>query len=241
VTNESETSNENAADVRAGRLLELLDVTPPALDADQLIFLARSRAHALEGTDVASVRGGRGRRLAGGGALALLAAGAAAALPPSPLHPLALRVLRAVGFTQEAPQAQTAPPLAAAPAAAPGGPPTSVSITPRGSVAISFMAEQQGGTIHLAVLPAADASVAARRGTVRGFRVAANEVVVDNRGDTASYDVTLPRDVGAATITIAGRRVFEHDTARESSALWRDSSARLAIHFARLTSTTTRP
>jgi hypothetical protein len=187
-------------------LLRELDHSLPDVRADAV--MARAARHVVR----------RRRALTAGIGGALLVAGAAAAaIPGTPLHRYAQRVLGSARHQQ---------PRAAAPAARSA--PSGIAFVPEGAVEIVFRATQAGGVIRIALT---DSDAVRVTGEGAGYVVTDRGVAVENMGAAGSYDVTLPRRTARATVRVGDVVVFARNGARVATAATRDDSGRYVIAF----------
>jgi hypothetical protein len=97
-----------------------------------------------------------------------------------------------------------------APAPAPPAPEsassTGIAFEPSGPVEIAFEEWPQSGEIEILLRDTSNASVVASAPS--GYSVRKGRVVVANRGGTASYRITLPRNLPLASVRVGDRVVF---------------------------------
>jgi len=195
------------ADRQVAALLRRLDVPAPSREFAQRRELSRApapgaRASRPHPSDAhrGSLRARRVGSLAAGIALACVAAAAAAAVPGSPVRRILDRAAVAIGARRDAP----APPPRPAPPPAQGG---GVAITPGREIEVHFRRPQRRGTVRIAFDDRAAASLRATSGTP-GYAVGEDRIVVDNAGDDATYELTVPRALDEVRVRVADVVVF---------------------------------
>lgn len=214
-----------AEDARAAELLSALDVPVPPITLEQVKFRAR-----VGGRPVARSWRPRGVRAALTAGAVLAAGAAAAALPSSPLRAYladwigGTPTVASRGRPGLRPVAAPATPVGTAPPARQG-----VTITPASTLTVAFDAPQRAGVIRVTVDTGARASVTAYGGNAPRFSVAHDRIGVTNAGDTASYDVVVPRALVAARVTVAGRDVFAWRAGALVTPLRRDAAGRYLV------------
>jgi anti-sigma factor RsiW len=173
-------------DGKVASLLTLLDAPVPTVP---LTTITRQARH-----------GRRSRAVAAAAAGILVAATAAATMiPGAPFHPFFRSV---VGKTT----LQTRP--AMRPASAPADT-AGVTVPADTAVTIAFRHPQTAGEIRLSwPSDAADVTVRAVGGHV-GYTVRPGRVTVENQPPAARYEITIPRTIPAATLTVGDKVLWQ--------------------------------
>ncbi len=180
-------------------LLRHLDHPRPSVQASDVMRRADSRRWTALGRAAAVI-------------LVLGVGGVAWAAPGSPLPRFVSRVASWMKGAPAVPPAR----VVASPPAVPAPPRASfagVAVAPGRRLLVSFRAAQVAGAAHISILDVPDVSV---RTVVGGaaFTSSDGELLVDNRGSTASFDIVIPREAAFVEIQVEGRRVFRKDGGR---------------------------
>ena len=196
-------------------------------DVDALLrSLDHPRAHPHPAIVLARRTGVPGwARLAAGIVLAAVVAGTAYAAPGSPL-PRLLKTL--IGASSDG-----ADPIAASTPAKPAQLSSSAGIAvPAGTrLVIDFAAAQGNGDVHVSLT---DRTVVTVRGPrdAAAFTSADEHLMIDNRTDSATYEIDIPRSAPRVEIRVAGATVFLKvgDTITGAE---RQSDSRFVLSFSR--------
>lgn len=192
----------------ADRWLRILDCDVPPVTADQIIARARRRPM---------------RHLAtlGAGVAAMLIAVAAAAAPGSPVRAL---LERALGGTE---------PVAARPAGQTVQQPSGLAFVPDDSAEVVFLHPQASGSIAIVLGDTVSLRIE-HVGPGVSYVLTGTGVRLQNAGSTASYLLTLPRQLVSAHVRVGERTVLTKDGDDIWSLATRDSSGTYLITFANL-------
>ncbi len=198
------------------QLLQALDHGVPDVSADAVIARARRRPTRRRGA------------LAAGIAALLIAGGAAATVPGSPMRRYVERVL--AGDRSLVPQRPSV--------AARGGDRTvngasGVAFVPVAGVDVVFRDAQSAGAILITLSDAAALRITHEGGSA-GYALTGDGVFVENAASSASYHITLPRNVPRARVRVGDQVVFAKDGARIATAAVRDRSGAYVITFSQL-------
>lgn len=172
-----------------GRLLAV-DHPVPAVDAKMLIGLARRRRP----------RPGFGR-WAAAVLLTFGLAGVAYATPGSPLP----RWIKTLSTWIRPESDQPANPVESHPTPAPAS--AGISLVPGEKLAILFQLGGSGGSARVSLTDGGEVVVRAGSGAA-GFTAGDDQLVVVARGDTASFEVEIPRSAPRVEILVGGHRVL---------------------------------
>lgn len=168
-------------------LLRHVDHPPPPVEAEALV--ARARGHGL----------GTGRRAAG----ILLALGAAGAAYAAPGSPLPGWVAGIVDWVAGPPERTASPPPA--PVAEPGA--AGIAVAAGQRFVILFSAHQTDGLASVTLTGESALVVRAPNGAA-AFTSDVDQLVIENEGSSADFQIHIPRDAPWVEIRVAGRRVF---------------------------------
>lgn len=179
-------------------------------EEDEVLALLAQADHAPPNIEVAVVvaRARRRRviwiRWAAGGLLAVGLAGAVAAGSPVRgwMSALAARSTRTPG-----PEVVPSAPVAAV------SPIGGIAVVPGASFVVLFQDAQRVGEARVVVTDGTELVVRARSGAAT-FTSSSDRLVVDNRGSTADFDITIPSGAIRVEIRIGDRRVFVKDGTR---------------------------
>lgn len=138
---------------------------------------------------------------AAGFLVALAVAGAAYAIPGSPLRSWVRAVVHSVGERRETPGV----PSPASDSAVAG-----ISVFPGEGLRILFTSRQVQGVVRIALTDGAEVVVRAPRGAAT-FTSASDQLLIDNRGSSATFEVQVPRAAPKIVIQVEGEEVF-HQT-----------------------------
>jgi hypothetical protein len=177
-----------------GQLLTVLDESPPAISADQLIEMAQRR-------HIPARRAPRGVAWAASVAGLVVATIVAAAIPGSPVRAIVENLLQDLGPESPQPTAPVEPWEAG------------VAITPDGAIEIVFDAAQSSGSIEVQLVEIDVARIEVRGDSV-GFAVGDRSIRVENQDATASYRITLPENLSQTVIRVGTRTVFAKQGSR---------------------------
>lgn len=138
--------------------------------------------------------------------VALAIAGTAYAMPGSPLRAWVDRVARS--FTGRKPEAS-------APAQAPPAqtPTAGIAVMPGPRFTIQFTSPQPSGVVTVSRVDGANVVVRALHGPAT-FTTSADDLVINNRGSTADYEIELPRNAGWIEIQVGRRRLLLQQNGR---------------------------
>ncbi len=189
-------------DEDVGDLLRHLDHPVPTLRATDVMRRVTTRRWEVMGRAAAVL-------------LVIGLGGVAWAAPGSPLPRLVASVSAWITRTSAAPVTPVAPPIQ--PVAAPT--PTAfsgVAVAPGRRLIILFRATQVSGTARVSVEDVPDVSVRTLVGGA-AFTSTNDELIVDNRGSVAPFEIVIPRAAAQVEIRVEGRRVFFKDGARVSA------------------------
>ncbi|NOT32672.1 MAG: hypothetical protein HOP12_00710 [Candidatus Eisenbacteria bacterium] len=189
-------------------LLESVDRAAPRVDAETIVVRSAARAR---------TRPAELARQAAGFALVVVLAGAAYAAPGSPLPAWVAAVAGWVGERTEAP-AQVEPTRSHEEFQAGG-----ITVPIERELVIEFSSIQSAGEARVTLTDGAEVSVHAPIGAAN-FTSGVRQLVVDNRGSSASFEVEIPRHAPWVEIRVAGRQLFLKDGPRITTAASADSS-----------------
>ena len=169
-------------------------------------------------------------RWAAGLLLGLVGAGAAYAAPGSPLPALAHRVVEWIGRSPAQPVV-VAPEEPISPALPEAGAAAGIAVAPGDRLAILFLRDQLDGMAIVSFSDSGDVVVRAQRGTAR-FTSDVNRLSIENAGDSARFDILIPRGSPWVEIRVHGRRVFLSHVSRVVTAAAPDADGRYLLPLA---------
>ena len=173
-------------------LLRQVDHAAPSVDADVLAARASTR---VEEPRAAS----RWAPRAAGIALALGIAGVAYAVPGSPLPAWVNAVATWIGSSAS----QSPPAHVRAPDPAVAG----IAVPPGRDLLILFTSPQTQGQARVWLTDGADVVVRAPGGAAT-YTSAADRLVIDNHGSSATFEIRIPGDAPRVEIRMGGKRIF---------------------------------
>jgi hypothetical protein len=106
-----------------------------------------------------------------------------------------------------------------------------IALTPGSRLAILFLRDQAGGVATVSFSDSGDVVVRAQRGTAR-FTSEVNRLSIDNAGDSARFDILIPRGSPWVEIRVKGRRVFLSQASRVVTAAAPDADGRYPLPLA---------
>jgi hypothetical protein len=184
-------------------LLAALDHDPPRIRAGAIVSAARARASAW-------------RRRAAGLLVAMGAAGAAYALPGSPLPGWVSSVVERIGSLADTSSRSPAVPPPAGPETPPdprgsreessGG----IAVAPGNTLLILFTRSQGEGGVLVSLSDGEEVRVLAPAGAAT-FTSDVNQLVIDNPGSTATFEIAIPRHAPRVEVRVAGKKIFLKD------------------------------
>lgn len=179
----------------ARELLSQLDHPAPVLAPERLMLNSARRSDA------------RRMLLAAGMAALVLGGVAVAAVPDSPLHRYVSRLLSGGGAKEvqqpsEPRKAEQQPPVQSTERR-----PSGIAFVPGDELVITFKEPQAQGRIRVELHEDPMVRIHAVDGMV-SYALAEATASIDNRGSTASYDLSIPRGLREARIRVAKHTVF---------------------------------
>lgn len=211
-------------------------VSAAKLEEAQIFDLLGAADHLAPPVSVQTIRanagGGAHRwgRWAAGVLLGLVGVGAAYAAPGSPIPALLDRVVEWVGRAPR-PPADATPEPSAFPVPPEAGAAAGIALAPGNRLVILFSRDQADGMATVSLSDSGDVVVRAQRGTAR-FTSDVNRLSIDDAGDSARFDILVPRGSPWVEIRVQGRRVFLSQDSRVSTAARPDSGGRYFLPLA---------
>jgi Putative zinc-finger len=157
--------------------------------------------------------------------LGLVGAGAAYAAPGSPLPALVHRVVEWVGHAPTHPVVAHEAPVSPVPEA---GAAAGIALAPGNRFAILFVRDQADGVATVSFTDSGEVVVRAQRGMAK-FTSDVSRLSIDNTGDSARFDILVPRGSPWVEIHVRGRRIFLSQGSRVVTATAPDADGRYSL------------